>query len=209
MIKSSDRIGIFGGAFDPITQAHRKIAEEIAKKLQLSWVMYEPTNNFYEDKKDIESVEHRINMIQLTFDNEKPVNGTLFSIGGVDAFTFEKISTYELLDRYKKMFANNELFFIMGSDNLKTFHTWKQPEKIFDLANLAVRRRGNDDVLNIISSNPILNKNINKIKIINTKPHNLSSTLVRNWLKNKSNISTRYLSKEVLNYIKEHKLYMK
>ena len=82
----------------------------------------------------------------------------LFADGGVDALARGQMYTYELLQRYKNMFRESDLFFIMGSDNLKEFHLWKQPDKIFELANLVVFVRGNDDVLKIISSNPVLQR---------------------------------------------------
>jgi nicotinate-nucleotide adenylyltransferase len=208
MNKSND-IGIFGGAFNPITNAHIQIVEEVAKKLKLSRVMFEPINNNY-DKNDLADIGHRINMIHLVFDDSVSINGTTFGIGGIDALSTEKIYTYEILQRYKNMFRNNKLFYIMGSDNLKEFYSWKRPEKIFELTNLVVYRRDNDDIIQIINKNPILSKNISKIHIFDAKHNNLSSTLIRSWLKNKNiRISNRYLPKKVLNYIRKHELYEK
>jgi nicotinate-nucleotide adenylyltransferase len=199
-------VGIFGGAFNPITNAHIQIVEEVAKKLNLYRVMFEPINNNY-DKIDLVDIEHRINMIHLVFDSVL-INGTTFDVGGVDALSTEKIYTYEILQRYKNMFRNYKLFYIMGSDNLKEFYSWKRPEKIFELTNLVVYRRNNDDMVQIINKNPILSKNISKIHIFDSKHNNLSSTLVRSWLKNKNvQISGRYLPRKVFDYIKEHKLY--
>ena len=203
------KVGIFGGAFNPITRAHIQIIEEVAKKLKLNWVMLEPINND-NDKKELEDVGHRINMIQLVFDESEIVNGTMFSVGGVDALSKEKMYTYEILQRYKKMFGKCELFFIMGSDNLKGFHSWKRPERIFELARLVVYRRDNNDVDKIISINSVLIKNIDKIYMFDTKQKNLSASLIRGWLKNKNvRISGRYLPKKVFDYIREHKLYEK
>jgi len=202
------KVGIYGGSFNPITTAHVQIAELVAKKLSLSWLMFEPTNNEY-DKNGLEDVEHRINMIQEIFDDSAPIDGCIYSVGGVDALSFGKMYTYELLRRYKNMFRESELFFVMGSDNLKEFHNWKQPEKIFEMASLVVIGRGTDDIAKIISSNPILSKNINKIIVIDVKRNSLSATLVRNWLKSGVTVAGRYLPRKVLNYIREHKLYEK
>lgn len=202
-------VGIFGGSFNPITAAHIQITEEVAKELKLTWLMFEPTNHHY-DKAGVTDVEHRIKMIQLIFDDSEIIDGTTFSVGGVDALSLEKMYTYELLQRYKKMFRESKLFFIMGSDNLSEFHNWKQPEKVFELASLVVYRRGNDDIPKIISYNPVLSKNISKIRIFDTKNNSLSSSLIRSWLQNKNiNIASRYLPRKVLNYIREHKLYEK
>ena len=200
------RVGIFGGSFNPITMAHVQIAEDMAKHLNLNWVMFEPTNNEY-DKNGLIDVEHRINMIQLIFDDSAPIDDCIFSVGAVDALSPKKMYTYEVLTRYKSMFKCCELFYIMGSDNLKEFHSWKQPEKIFELSELAVYRRGSDDLVKIISNNPILQKNVSKIHIFDSKHNNLSSTMVRNWLKSGSSISGRYLPRKVFDYIKQHKLY--
>ena len=209
MVILAGRVGIFGGSFNPITGAHVQIAKEVAKKLNLSWLMFEPTNNEY-DKNGVVDIEHRIKMLQLIYDDSVPIDDTTFSVGGVEALSKNKMYTFELLQRYKNMFKDNKLFFIMGSDNLKEFHSWKQPEKILELASLAVYRRGNDDITKIISVNPVLTKNINKIHLFNIKRNKLSSSLVRHWLKNKNvTIEHRYLPRKVLNYIREHKLYEK
>jgi len=207
-MKLNGRVGIFGGSFNPITMAHIQVAEDMAKYLKLDWVMFEPINNVYE-KNGLVEVEHRINMIQLIFDDSVPIDGCVFSVGAVEALSPEKMCPYEVLKRYNNMFNNSELFYIMGSDNLKAFHSWRKPGRIFELSSLAVYRRGSDDLTKIISDNPILSRNINKIHIFDYRRNNLSSTMIRNWLKSRNKISGRYLPKKVYDYIKEHKLYEK
>lgn len=199
-------VGIFGGSFNPITTAHVQIAETAAKQLNLSWLMFEPTNNEY-DKNGLQDIEHRIKMIQEIFDDSEPQDDCIFNVGSIDALSSGQMYTYELLQRYKNMFRESKLYFIMGSDNLKEFQTWKQPEKIFELANLAVYVRGHDDITKIISSNPVLQNNISKIHIIDAKPIRLSATMVRGWLKADTPIPGRYLPRKVLDYIKHYELY--
>jgi len=207
--KLTGSVGIFGGSFNPITTAHVQITKAASKQFNLAWLMFEPTNNFY-NKNGLQDVEHRINMIQEVFDDSELFNGTTFSVGAVDALAAEKMYTYQLLQRYRNMFRTSKLFFILGSDNLKEFHTWRQPEKVFELSNLIVFGRGTDDIPEIINKNPILSKNVGKIHELKLKRNSLSASLIRNWLQNpKSNISSRYLPRKVLNYIREHKLYEK
>jgi len=207
-MKPTGRVGIFGGSFNPITMAHIQVAEDMAKYLKLDWIMFEPANNVY-DKNSLVGVEHRINMVQLIFDDSVPIGGCIFSVGAVEALSPEKMYTYKVLERYNNMFKDSELFYIMGSDNLKKFHSWKNPGRIFELSSLAVYRRGSDDLTKIISGNPILSRNITKIHVFDSKRNNLSSTMIRNWLKSRSKIAGRYLPKKVYDYIKEHNLYEK
>jgi nicotinate-nucleotide adenylyltransferase len=149
-------------------------------------------------------------MIQEIFDDSAPIDGTVYSVGNIDALSPKRLYTYELLQRYRNMFRKCNLFFIVGSDNLKEFNIWKQPEKIFELANIIVIGRGIDDIPEIINSNPILLKNIGKIHELKLKRNSLSSSLIRNWLKNKEvTVVGRYLPRKVFNYIRKHKLYEK
>ena len=97
--------------------------------------------------------------------------------------------------------------FIIGSDNLKELNTWQKADELTKDFKIYVLERDKDNIEEIIKSNEFLNKNKQAfIKAKDNITSNLSSTFVRNKLKNGKSI--KYLTPdEVVEYIEENKLY--
>ena len=104
-------------------------------------------------------------------------------------------------------YKNCTIYFVLGTDNLKELKTWKNPEEILQKYKLIVLGRNLDVVEKIIEEDKLLNKYKNSIINLQNKRTSLSSTSVRNELKNKKDIS-EYVTKEVLEYIINNNLYM-
>ena len=83
-------------------------------------------------------------------------------------------STFNLLN-YIKRKTKADLFFLMGADNLKKFHKWKNWKQIPKLAKIVIFPRKNH------SRNSIAANNLNKedLMYINTKKIDISSSLIR------------------------------
>ena len=96
----------------------------------------------------------------------------------------------------KKYYKRDELYLIIGSDNLEKFHLWKNIDEILNY-HIIVLKRGKTDIEKYISK-----FNTNNFIIINKFPFvNISSTEIRNHL------DSKYLDKRVFKYIKENHLY--
>ena len=174
------KIGFFGGCFNPPTNMHIKIANDLIKAGKLDKVVFVPMNDFYKKEGLIEA-EHRYNMLKLAIkeynnlevdDIEIKENRNLFA---TDAFEIIKKSIY---------FENNkeaEMFLIMGSDNFNKMPNWKDYNKI---------------------------KNDYKYIVINRDEKEISSTQIREMIKNNDDMVMEYLSKEVYKYILENVLYL-
>jgi len=195
------KIGIFGGAFNPITKAHMQVAVESMERLELDILYFEPVGNHYE-KNGLESAEDRIKMIWLALDRYEDYT---IVCGTKDALSAELMYTYQVLEYYSHPY--HELYFILGSDNLREIDQWKNPDRIFELSNLIVHQRSGHDVLNIIGESEFLYKYEDQVYVIPSN-NSLSSTLVRNWIKSGTHINSRYMDRKVMKYIQENGLYV-
>ena len=115
--------------------------------------------------------------------------------------------TIETLREFQKEYPEYEIAFILGSDNLKELNIWVKADEIVKDFKIYVLERDKDSVEQILESNEFLKKNKQSfIKAKNTITSNLSSTFVREKLKEGK--SVRYLiPDEVISYVVENKLY--
>lgn len=132
------RMGIFGGTFDPIHIGHLLIAEHAREHLQLDQVRFIPAATA-PHKQHLESTaaKRRWEMLQLAIggnphfladDRELRRGGTSYTV--------------DTLAELKAEFPTTELVFLMGSDSLEELHTWREPARICELAFVAVLARG-------------------------------------------------------------------
>lgn len=182
------KIGIFGGCFNPPHNMHKSISINLINNGYLDKVIYVPTGNRY-NKKDLIDVKYRIAMLKLMCEDNDNLEVSDFEL------KTNLIYTYQTLDYFKKIYKNDEIYFICGSDNLKEFHTWKNYEYILNNYKLLVIMRNHDNKHKLPISNNII--------ITNIEEQELSSTGLRN------NLDETKLDKKVYQYIKKNKLYSK
>ena len=119
----------------------------------------------------------------------------------------KQLYTIETLNYFKKINKDYDVCFVMGTDNLKDFQTWKNPDKILKNFKIIVLERDKDNLEEIIEGSKLLKNNKKSIiKIDGIDRINLSSTMIREKIKNGENVET-FIDKDVLKYIKENKLY--
>lgn len=118
-----EKIGFFGGCFNPVTNAHIELIAEAIKQENLDKVYFVPMGDLYE-KKDLISLKHRIKMLELAFENQEKM--TILAISNKDKKTCA-IDTFQKID---EKFPKDERFFIMGSDNYENMAKWKNVEDL-------------------------------------------------------------------------------
>ena len=120
------RIGIFGGTFDPPHAGHKKYADEVRNKLSLDNLIVIPTAAPpHKQKKTSTTAEDRLNMLGLLFEKDSGVLVSDMEIArGGRSYTFETVTLL------REQYPDDELIFILGSDMLLSFHTWKNPDVI-------------------------------------------------------------------------------
>ena len=179
------KLGIYMGSFNPPHKGHIKVVNYLLDKRIVDKVLIVPTLNYW-DKTDLIDINDRINMLKF-YEKDNII---------IDTKNNKYIYTYELLNSLKKSYPKDDLYLIIGSDNLVQFDKWKNYQELLK-NKIIVMNRDNIDI------NPYLKKlgKNNFIIISDFSFISVSSTEIRNKL------NSKFLDKKVLDYIKENNLY--
>ncbi len=131
------RIGIFGGSFDPVHSEHLRLARAAIQSLGLDKLFVLPAHTPPHKKgKRITDDNTRLEMCRLAFAGEEKIEISDYEItqGGTSY-------TYLTCRHFKQEYKDAELFFLVGTDMLRDFPTWRNPEDILQSATLAVCAR--------------------------------------------------------------------
>ncbi|WP_297522452.1 nicotinate (nicotinamide) nucleotide adenylyltransferase [uncultured Clostridium sp.] len=197
-------IAIYGGSFNPPTVAHENIARDILKLDEIKKIIYLPVGDNYK-KKSLISSKYRYDMLSFILENLKN-DGLKVDINRLEIEADKRLYTLESLkilkDEYKE-----ELAFVMGTDNIKEFSSWYNPEELLNKFYFVVIERENDDVQKLIREDKLLSKYENRFIILSeTSYKTVSSTYIRNNLYVDTKIE-KHIDRNVLEYIKANKLY--
>ena len=124
----TERLGIFGGTFDPPHVGHQILAMEAYDQLQLDkvlWVL--APNPPHKLGKKISSLELRIEMVQAAIDGDE-----IFEFSSVD---IDRPGPHYVLDTMRILREQRpgaELVFLMGGDSLHDLPTWHKPDEFID-----------------------------------------------------------------------------
>lgn len=198
-----ESIVIYGGSFNPPLNSHFSIAQQVLNQFEeVEKIVFIPVNKKYPKDGLLEN-KHRYNMLKLVANKNSE-----FIVSDIDMYGEKSLSTIETLEKTEKQFPNKDMWFLIGSDNLKELYTWNRLEELLSKYKILVMERENDKMEEIIERNPLLYKHKeNFLKLNDEIRSNYSSTYVRNQIKRGKNI--RYLMPdEIFEYITENKLYM-
>ena len=132
------RLGIFGGAFDPIHNGHLLLAEQCREQCQLDEVWFVPTKIPPHKEADSLSPDaDRVEMLKLATAGRPE-----FVVSEIELNRAEVSWTVDTLRQLRDERPDDELFFLIGADSLRDFPTWKEPETIAELASVVAVNRG-------------------------------------------------------------------
>jgi len=130
------RIGLLGGSFNPAHEAHRAISLLAMKKLRLDrlWWLVTPGNPL-KDVRALPPIEERIKTAIKVADHPR------IDVTGFEAAIGTKYSCDTIAWLLREAPATNFVW-VMGADNLKDFHRWRNWREIFMMVPIAVVDRG-------------------------------------------------------------------
>ena len=125
------KIGILGGSFDPAHKGHLAISKEALKKFNLKSIIWSITKQNPFKKKSTNNLKKRILNCKNIIGKNKLIKVRYFE----DIINSNKTS--DLVDHLNKN-KRHELFFLMGADNLISFHKWYKWRNILSKTKLIV-----------------------------------------------------------------------
>jgi nicotinate-nucleotide adenylyltransferase len=210
----NNRIGLFGGTFNPPHLAHLRLAEEVACAHALSKIVFMPS--FippHKYGKDIASPQDRLEMTRLACSGNP-----LFDVSDMEISLQGPSYTVNTLRKLSSA-GDNEFFFLLGSDSLSEISAWREYEKLFALSNFIVITRPEIDFHSAWAEVPdhvrrefgargdhYVHNSRHVLIPSKVRGLNISSTMIRGLIKSEKSI--RYLVTEpVRSYIINNKLY--
>jgi nicotinate-nucleotide adenylyltransferase len=189
-----NKIAIFGGAFDPVTLAHKEIGHLLLSS-GFDQVWYMPCyQSLY--LKQMSSYEDRVAMLSLMRDDDRMIISRYEE-------TYSG-STYEMVSNLIKLFPDMEMFFVIGTDNANKVPEWKRGDELIKIIPFCVIARKGYEAKNKWFSKPphiYLESNIPE----------MSSTDIREMVAaNDIEKASKFIAnKKVLAYLTEKRLYAK
>ena len=175
------KIAIYGGSFNPMHIGHEKIVDYVLKNLDMDKIIIIPVGIPSHRENNLEQSDTRLKICKEIFKNNKKVEVSDIEIKA-EGKSYSYDTLLKLIQIYDK---DNEFFEIIGEDSLKNLKTWKNYKELLNLCKFIVFRR-KDDKNTEIDSEFLNNKNI---IILENEYYNISSTEIRNKVKNKEDIS--------------------
>lgn len=131
------RLGVMGGTFDPIHHGHLVAASEVAAEFKLDEVIFVPTGMPWQKANVTDTEDRYLMTVIATASNPR------FNVSRVDIDRDGPTYTVDTLKDIQKEYPDAELFFISGADAITQILTWKDVDKIWELAHfVAVTRPG-------------------------------------------------------------------
>ncbi len=198
------KIGVLGGTFDPVHKAHIVVAEEVRVSLNLAEVVFVPAGQpWLKEDRPILAAEHRLQMIRLAIAQQPH-----FKVSTVDIERPGPSYTVETLAALRSPpGTGDELYFILGRDNLAQLPRWRQPSRLIEMCYLvAVPRPGYSlpDLKALEAAIPGLARRL----ILLDRPNiDMDSTGIRDRVARGQPIS-HLVPGPVEEYIREHGLYL-
>ena len=127
------RIGVFVGSFNPVHEGHIKVANYLLENNYVDRVLLLATPNYWH-KQDLIELKHRVNMLKF-YEKENLI---------VDNLHNKDPYTYQVLRSLKKDYPADELYLIIGADNLINLDQWKNINEILENKIIVVNRNDID-----------------------------------------------------------------
>ena len=198
------KTGVLGGTFDPVHDGHLIIADAVKDKLSLDEIIFVPAGQpWLKVDRPISAARHRLQMLRLTLDDTPyfKLSNTEIERSG-PSYTVDTIA--ELRGRLD---AEDEVFFILGWDNLNQLPQWREPSRLVELCHLeAVHRPGaaRPDLKVLENDIPGITQ---RVTLLDEPSVDISASAIRERVA--EGLSVRHLVPEPVNrYIKEHGLYV-
>lgn len=204
-MKKQKKIGLYFGTFNPVHVGHLIIANYMSEFSDLDeiWFVVTPHNPLKKKKSLLEDY-HRLAMVEMAIEEYPKLRAS-----NVEFRLPQPNYTVNTLAHLEEKYPNNHFCLIMGEDNLKSLHKWKNFEVILERYSIYIYPRiseGNVDSQFRSVSEDGSEVFHNKIKKVDAPIIELSSTFIRKAIKAKKDIRSM-IDAGVWKYIDEMNFY--
>jgi nicotinate-nucleotide adenylyltransferase len=181
-------IGVLGGTFDPVHNAHLAMARAALEHLKLDRVLFVPTGPTHYRPRASTAGEDRVAMLRLALADEPR-----FAIDERELRPDASGYTVDTLRELRRELPGVELYLLMGADQYDKLSTWHRPDEVRRLARIAVFARPAVELRE-------------PVNLIPMDPMPVSSSEVRERARRGEDLS-RVVPPAVANYIERRRLY--
>jgi len=190
------KVGLYFGSFNPIHIGHMVIANQMVENSDLDqvWFVVTPHNPFKKKSTLLDNFQ-RLEMVYLATKDYLKLKPS-----DIEFNLPQPNYTINTLTYLKEKYPNYEFSLIMGEDNLKGFHKWKNYELILEYHNIYVYPRLSEGVIETRFNDH------KKIHRVEAPIMEISSTMIRKAIKDGKNIKP-LLPENVWQYLDEMNFY--
>ena len=133
---NTSRIGIFGGSFDPVHNAHVALARHALAELRLDELLWVPAGQTWQKQRQLTPAVHREAMLRLAIaDEPRFVLSTIETTRSGPSYTLDTVRTLQAAR------PGVQWFLIIGQDQYAGLHTWHDWQALLGLVTLAIADR--------------------------------------------------------------------
>ena len=201
-----EKIGLFGGSFNPIHLGHIHLAIDVLEKRGLDKILFCPAalNPHKMESKELIASEHRLEMLKLAI-QDIPQFAVLENelLRPTPSYTIDTIN--ELIASANADQATPHYFLIIGDDAVEKFHLWHQVHDLIKKVTVLVGVRSIKYLDGMTTTDPLVEKALKK-GFTQTRIFEVSSTEIRDRIASKKYCS-HLVPPKVLDYIYRNSLY--
>ena len=194
------RVGLFGGAFDPPHRTHVALAQAAIAQLQLDILHVVPTGHAWHKQRPLTASEHRLAMCKLAFsDVYRAVVDARETLRSGPTYTIDT------LDELRAEYPGAQLYLVMGEDQARALATWYRAEDLGRAATICVASRAGADAAASPAdvSHPLHGSPHQRLQL---PPSPLNATEIRDLLARGQSVAP-LVFESVARYIDQHHLY--
>lgn len=145
------KIAIFGGSFDPIHKGHLEIISKLFTDKLMDKVIVIPTNvSYYKKSKAMFTYDKKIEICKMMINSDEVLSKLNIEVSDIERDILETEGFAHTLVKLKKIYPNDELYTVIGSDSYNYINTWRSYELIFELSKIIVAKRPDNIIRNDI-----------------------------------------------------------
>ncbi len=199
------RIGLYGGTFNPIHEGHVEAAKSFLECLELDKLIVMPSNIPPHKKLAVNSpsAQQRLEMARMAFSDVEGIEVSDFEISQ------QEVSyTYLTVSHLRELYPDAAIMLCVGTDMLETFHQWYRADALAQMCTLVVMRRSSDDFEKILFASERLHASLSaRILFLVSDCIDISSTEIRKAYQTHSDMAGKHVPDPVDRYIKKNHLY--